>query len=118
MSCSTITADALAAHDRGDGVHDLALVAGGDAAGRLVEEQELRLQGIGQRHVQQLALALGEIAGVVVAFGGETELAEDAVGLALTASSRWASEPQMRGLALAGEDRQRHVVERQGRRTR
>ena len=35
-----------------DRVHDLHLVPGADPAGRLVEEQELWLQGIGERHVQ------------------------------------------------------------------
>ena len=67
---------------------------------------------VGEGHVQQLALALREITGVAVALGGETELTEDAVGLAIDFLVEVGERAQMRGLALAGKDRQRHVVER------
>ena len=103
--------DALAAHDRGDGVHDLALVAGGHAAGRLVQEQQLRLQGIGERDIEQLAFALGEVAGIVAALCCKAELAEDRIGLIGDGMIEVGEPAQMRGLALAREDRQRHVVE-------
>src|SRR5216684_6347416 len=45
-------------HHRGDDVHDGRLLAGADAARRLVEEEELGAEGVGHGHVQQLALAL------------------------------------------------------------
>ncbi len=54
---------------------------------------------------------MGEIAGVVVALGRQAELAEDAVGLAGDGVVEMGERAQMRGLALAREDRQRHVVE-------
>src|SRR5215831_5215992 len=46
------------AHDLGDGVHDLRLVARAHAARRFVEKQKLRSQRIGDRYIEQLALAL------------------------------------------------------------
>src|SRR5690606_7425642 len=73
--------DTLAADDRGDGVHDLALVARADPARRLIEEQELWPQCIGERDVEQLALSLGEVARHDRALVGQTELSENAVGL-------------------------------------
>ena len=103
--------DALAAHHGRDGIHDLALVAGGNAAGRLVQKQELGLQGIGKGHVKQLALALRQVAGVVVAFRGEAELTQDAVGLGRDGVVEVRQRHQTRGLALAREDCQRDVVE-------
>src|SRR6266511_5424172 len=54
--------DPAGAHHRGDDVHDGRLLAGADAAGRLVEEQQLGPQRVGDGHVQQLALALAEAA--------------------------------------------------------
>src|SRR5437879_1691277 len=47
-------------HHRRDDVHDRRLLARADAAGGLVEEEELGPERVGDRHVQQLALALAE----------------------------------------------------------
>src|SRR2546427_2782277 len=59
--------------DRGDDVHDGGLLAGAHAAGRLVEEEELRPQRVGDRDVEQLPLPLGEPAGQDSRLGAETQ---------------------------------------------
>src|SRR6266542_3010292 len=74
--------DALRAHDVGDDVHDGRLLPGAHAARRLVEEEELRLEGIGHGHVQQLAFTLREPARERACLGQEPELLEDARGFA------------------------------------
>src|ERR1700716_3204569 len=51
--------DVLRPDDRADDVHDRGLLAGADAAGRLVEEEEPRPQRVRDGHVEQLALPLG-----------------------------------------------------------
>ena len=104
--------DALAAHDRGDGVHDLALVARAHAAGRLVEEQELRPQRVGERHVEQLALALREAAREhrCACRAGRTGRARRSASLR-TSLIEVGERRRCRGLAFAREDRQRDIVE-------
>src|SRR5439155_24671965 len=66
---------------------------------------------IGERYVAQLAPALREAAGKLVALPGKPELVEHRVGfprhLAVAAGER----RNVAGLAFAGKDRQRDVVE-------
>ena len=81
------------------------------SAGRLVQEQQLWLQGIGERDIEQLAFALGEVAGIVAALHCKAELVEDPIGLSGDGMIEVSEPAQMRGLALAREDRQRHVIE-------
>src|SRR5207253_9125105 len=57
--------DPVRADDGADHVHDRRLLARADAAGRLVEEQQSRLEGVRHRHVEQLAVPLGAAAGQV-----------------------------------------------------
>ena len=54
--------DPSRAHHLRDDVHDRRLLARADAARRLVEEQELGAERVGDRDVEELALALGEAA--------------------------------------------------------
>src|SRR5882672_3351155 len=55
--------DLVRSDDRADDVHDGRLLPGAHAAGGLVEEEELRLESVGDRHVEQLALTLRDDAG-------------------------------------------------------
>ena len=103
--------DAFAAHDGGNRVHDLALVPRADPARRLVEEEQLRPERIGERHVEQLALALREVAGLHVALARKPELLEHRVGLGAHVAVKMRERGHVAALALAGEDRERHVFE-------
>ncbi len=61
MSCSTNTEVTFSlASARGEDVHDAELFGRGDAGGRLVHQQQFRLQGQRQRDIDQLALASGQ----------------------------------------------------------
>src|SRR5216684_6212406 len=51
---------ASGAYDRADDVHDWRLLSRRHAARRLVEEEKLRPQRIGDRDIEQLALAMGD----------------------------------------------------------
>ena len=75
------------------------------------KEQQLRLQGVGERHIEQLAFALGEVARVVAALCRQAELVEDRIGLVGNGVIEVGEGAKMRGLAFAREDCQRHVVE-------
>src|SRR6266478_88040 len=60
----------------GDDVHDRRLLAGADAAGGLVEEEELGAERVGDGHVQELALTLAEPARHHPGLAGQAELLE------------------------------------------
>ena len=95
MSCSMTTAVMPSrAHDRGDRVHDLALVARAHPAGRLVEEEELGPQRIGDRDVEQLALALRQAARQHRCLAVEAELAEHLDGLVAHLAGRARRAPR------------------------
>src|SRR5262249_52350924 len=64
------------AHYLGHSVHDLRLVARAHAARRFVEKQKLRSQRIGDRYIEQLALALRQSARGDLALVAQAELRE------------------------------------------
>src|SRR5712691_4748857 len=64
-----------------DHVHDGRLLAGANAAGGLVEEEQLGLERVGDGHVQELALALAEPARDHAGLARQSELLEDRHGL-------------------------------------
>src|SRR3989337_2627097 len=68
-------------HHLRDDVHDRRLLAGADTAGRLVEEEGLGLGGVGDGHVQELALTLAEPARQHPALAGQAGLPEHSHGL-------------------------------------
>ncbi len=65
MSCSTSTIALTPGPLRGrdQGLHDAVLVGGGDAGGRLVEQDDLRIEREGGRNIEQLLLALRQCHG-------------------------------------------------------
>src|ERR687892_761315 len=66
------------AHER---VHDLELVLDAHAAGGLVHQQELRLEGEGERDVQELSAALRKLVNRAPGVGREAEALQDIVRL-------------------------------------
>src|ERR1700693_2823063 len=68
-------------HHLRDAVHDRRLLAGADAAGGLVEEEELGLERVGDGHVEELALALAEPARDHAGLARQAELLEHGHGL-------------------------------------
>src|SRR3954469_9157096 len=103
--------DAVGADDGGDDVHDGRLLARGDTAGRFVEEEQLWLEGVGDGHVEQLALSLGDPAGQRLRLGLQPELPQDVVRLLPDAALVIGQREELLRLALAREDRERDVVE-------
>src|SRR4030081_408127 len=99
------------AHHRGYGIHDLALVAGADPAGRLVEKEELGPQRIGHGDVEQLALALRQAPRQHGAHALEAELPEHVEGLVADVLVVLGQRGDLHGLAIAREDRHRDIVE-------
>ena len=61
-------------------VHHRELLFGRDAAGRLVEQQQLRLAGQRHRDVEQLAHAAGQLGDAALAVLGEPEALEQRIG--------------------------------------
>src|SRR5262249_21018460 len=107
-------------HDRGDlaaahhgryRVHDLRLAAGTDPAGRLVEEQQARAERIGDCYVEQLALPLRQTAGEHLGLVAQAEFAEHLKRLRTDLVIMLGKRRHLHRLALAGEDRERHIVE-------
>src|ERR1700694_5714044 len=103
--------DLVRSDDRADDVHDGRLLPGAHAAGGLVEEEELRLESVGDGNVEQLALTLRDDAGQLRALRIQPELAEDVERLIpyLGVAIGQGEEPARH--ALSGEDGERHVVE-------
>src|SRR6267143_654655 len=69
--------DLVRSDDRADDVHDGRLLPGAHAAGGLVQEEELRLESVGDGYVEQLALTLRDDAGQLRALRLQPELAKD-----------------------------------------
>src|SRR5438132_825947 len=65
--------DVVRPDDRADHVHDRRLLAGAHAAGRLVEEEKLRLERVGDGDVEQLAFPLRDAAGELRRLGLQPE---------------------------------------------
>src|SRR6516162_9640282 len=99
------------AHHRGDGIHDLALVARAHAARGLIQKQELRPQRIGDRDIKQLALALRQASGKRGTLVAKAELAQHIEALRTNRMVVIGERRHVHGLALAREDRQGDVVE-------
>src|SRR2546426_2520139 len=103
--------DPVRPDDGGDHVHDRRLLTRADAAGRLVEEEQPRLERVGNGHVEQLALSLGDAAGEVLRFQIQPEVVEDVVRFVPDRSVVIRQREEPAGLSLAGKDGQRHVVD-------
>ena len=80
-------------------------------AGGLVEKQQPRSQGIGDRNVEQLALALRETSRRNLALVFEPELTQHLERLPPHVRVVVRQDRHLHRLALAREDRQRDVVE-------
>ena len=107
--------DPLRSDDRGDDVHDRRLLAGADAAGRFVEEEEPRPQRVSDRHVEQLALPLRQPIRRDAPFIREPELSDDTPRLLFGVAIAFGEAHHLVDLVVAGEDREPDVVEhRQG----
>src|SRR5262249_31239299 len=104
--------DSLASYHRSDRIHDLAFVARADAARRLIEEQELRLQRVSEGHVKQFSLALREIARTLIAFVGKVEIAKNGIGFGAHGLVEMCERHEIGGLSLARKNRKRHVIKR------
>src|SRR5215468_3475739 len=102
--------DSLRAHYVADDVHDGRLLARAHPARGLVEEEELGLEGVGNGHVEELALPLREAAREHASLGQEAELLEDAGGFAAHLGIGVGEGEEATRLALPGEDGQGHVV--------
>ena len=89
----------------------MVLVTGADTAGGLVEEQKLRPERIGDRNIEEFALALGETARDYVALPGKTELAEHRIRFRGNCVIEVSERCEIPRLALAGENRERDVLE-------
>src|SRR2546423_1505542 len=103
--------DPLRPDDRADHVHDRRLLAGADAAGRLVEEQELRLERVGDGHVEQLPLSLRDAARQLLRLQVEAELPEDVVRFLPDGGVVIGEGEEPARLSFAGQDGQRDVVD-------
>ena len=82
---------------------------GRDAAGRLVEQQQLGLSRQRHRDVEQLAHAAGKLGDAAVAVFAEPEAREQRVGL-IHGSGAARGLPERKPVAVAGGGHQ-HVVE-------
>ncbi len=102
--------DAARAHHLGDDVHDRRLLARAHPAGGLVEEEQLGAQRVGHRHVQELALALGQPARRLAGAGVQPELLQHHRPLVAHRGVGVGEREQAPGAPLAGEDREGHVV--------
>src|SRR3989441_13192628 len=85
----------------------LRLLARADAAGRLVEEQQPGAQRVGDRHVEELALALCEPSRAPRRLASEAELAEQIRRFAGHRGIALRKREEPLGLAFAREDRER-----------
>src|SRR6266481_6936574 len=103
--------DMIRSDDGSDHVHDRCLLAGADPAGRLVEEEQLGLQGIGDGDVEQLALSLGDATGQLRRLRLQPELPEDVERLLPHGLLAVGEGEELPRQVLAGKDRERHVVE-------
>src|ERR1700675_1242347 len=99
-------------HHLRDDVHDRRLLAGADAAGGLVEEEELGLERVGDSPVQELALTLADPARDHAGLACQAELLEHGHGLVPDGPVRVGQREQLPRLAVPREDGQRQVVER------
>ncbi len=104
--------DRLEPHGLGgahQGLHDARLVGGAHAARRLVEQDDLRAQGEGGRHVEQLLVALRQVARERPAPVAEAEQLRDleGVGLHLVVAGEGGEEP-----AAAAEPRRHRRLQR------
>src|SRR5438309_3052672 len=97
--------DVVRSDDRGDDIHDGRLLAGADAAGRLVEEEQTWPERERDRHVEQLAFALRDPAGELGRADGEAELAQDLERLLPHRPVMVGQREQLPGQVLAREDR-------------
>src|SRR6266511_2796018 len=102
--------DSARANDRAHDVHNRRLLARGHAAGRFVEEEQLGLERIGDRDVEQLALAVGDCAGKHHCRAVEAEAAQHVVRLRPYGVVAARQRCQVERLALAREDGERDVV--------
>src|SRR5574342_650495 len=103
--------DPLRAHHRADDIHDGRLLSSADAAGGLVEEEEPRPERVCDRHVEKLALAVGDPARRGRGLGREPELAEDIEGLLPDRLLVGGERPEAARHPPARKDRERDVVE-------
>src|SRR5712692_7691822 len=110
MSCSIITA--VIRPDRTIELMMSMMGAFSRVLTRLVEEQELRAQRVGDGHVEELALALREPARDHPRLPLEAELLEDTARLVAHGAVGVGEREELLRLAVAGEDGEGHVVER------
>src|SRR2546426_7949230 len=103
--------DPVRPDDRAYHVHNRRLLAGADAAGRLVEEQELRLERVGDGNVEQLPLSLRDAARQLLRLEVEPELPEDVVRFLPDGAVVIGEGKEPARLSFAGEDGQRDVVD-------
>src|SRR5262249_45286535 len=90
---------------------DRGFLAGGDATGRLVRKEKARLQRVGDRHVEELALALRDAAGQSRRLFLQPELAKDLESLLPDDVMAVRERPEVAGQSFAGKDGERHVVQ-------
>src|SRR5215813_11892449 len=102
--------DPLRAHHVADDVHDGRLLARAHPARGLVQEEELGLERVGDGHVEELPLALGEAAREHARLWEQPELLENASCLAVYLRIGVGEGEEATRLALPGEDGQGHVV--------
>src|SRR2546422_6109483 len=105
-------AEALRSHHRLDPVHDLPLLPRADPARRLIEKNQLRPERVRHRHVEQLALALRQLAGRDVPLGREAEFLQHAERLVPRPAIELHQRRTPTDLSFPREDRQPDVVQR------
>src|ERR1700687_1855887 len=98
------------AYDRADDIHDRCLLSRRHTARRLVEEEQLRPQRIGDRDIEQLALAMGDRACPHLHVPVKPEAPEYIVRLGPHVLVAARQRRELGDLALAREDRERDVV--------
>src|SRR5438067_1025223 len=103
--------DLVRAHDGGDDVHDGRLLPRAHAAGGLVEEEETRLERVGDRHVEELSLALRDAAGEARLLRHQPEEAQGLQRLPPYGPVAIRQRPELPRLSLPGKDGKRDVVE-------
>src|SRR6516225_635817 len=92
-------------------IHDLRLFMSAHAAGRLVEEQQPGTQSIGDGNVEELALTLRQTSGRSRGFARQPELTQHIERLATYIAVVVGQSCHLHRLAVAGEYRERHIVE-------
>src|SRR2546427_9722551 len=99
------------AHDGGDNVHDWGLLPRADAAGWLVEKQELWPERVGYGHVEEFTFPLGQPAGEQVGLAIEAELPKYPESLLAHSVVGICERKEPPGLPVAGEDCEANIVQ-------